>query len=62
METEPEGALVGAMFKSIIKDADPFRPVVAAMNYGWGEGLSYVLDIPLFDSFSLILTLFLLSF
>jgi len=35
---------VGAMFKTIIKTADPSRPVVAAMNSDWGIGLSFVLD------------------
>jgi beta-galactosidase len=44
MEDDPAGAKVGAAFKSIIKAADPFRPVVAAMNGDWGIGLSYVLD------------------
>lgn len=45
MENDPAGAEVGATFKSIIKQADPFRPVVAAMNNAWGIGLSNVLDI-----------------
>lgn len=45
MENDPAGAEVGATFKSIIKSADPFRPVVAAMNLYWGIGLSQVLDI-----------------
>jgi hypothetical protein len=45
MEGDPAGAIVGAMFKTIIKTADPSRPVVAAMNYDWGIGLSFVLGI-----------------
>ena len=45
MEGEPAGAVVAANFKSVIKNLDPFRPVVAAMNGLWGEGLSWVLDI-----------------
>ena len=45
MEGEDAGIAVAATFKSIIKSLDPFRPVVAAMNQLWGEGLSFVLDI-----------------
>eukprot|EP01123_Difflugia_compressa_P007752 TRINITY_DN2141_c1_g1_i1.p1 TRINITY_DN2141_c1_g1~~TRINITY_DN2141_c1_g1_i1.p1 ORF type:complete len:649 (-),score=153.23 TRINITY_DN2141_c1_g1_i1:63-1853(-) len=39
---------VGTLLKSIIRQYDD-RPVTAAMNAGWGSGLSYVIDIQGFN-------------
>jgi len=44
MEGDPNGATVGAAFRSISSSLDPTRPFTAAMNGDWGVGLSTVLD------------------
>eukprot|EP01121_Diplochlamys_sp_Union-15-3_P011256 TRINITY_DN323_c0_g1_i1.p1 TRINITY_DN323_c0_g1~~TRINITY_DN323_c0_g1_i1.p1 ORF type:complete len:779 (-),score=173.01 TRINITY_DN323_c0_g1_i1:14-2350(-) len=40
---------VGQLLKSIIHEYDTTRPVTAAMNGGWGSGLSYVVDVQGFN-------------
>jgi len=45
MEGDSKGQPVGAMFKEAILALDSTRPITAAMNGGWGVGLSYVLDV-----------------
>jgi len=45
MEGDSKGQQVGDMFKSAILAHDKTRPITAAMNGGWGVGLSFVLDV-----------------
>jgi len=44
MEGDPNGATVGAAFRSIASSLDPSRPFTAAMHSDWGVGISTVLD------------------
>ncbi|WP_231725901.1 beta-galactosidase GalA [Chthonomonas calidirosea] len=41
----PAGERMGAAMKKVVESLDPTRPVTAAMNGGWGYGLSHVLDV-----------------
>lgn len=43
------GARIGTTMKRLIKSLDPTRPVTAAMNGGWGQGLSGVVDVQGFN-------------
>jgi beta-galactosidase len=44
-----EGRKSGVAMKKLIKKLDPTRPVTAAMNGGWGEGLTHVIDVQGFN-------------
>jgi beta-galactosidase len=51
---EPEqgkdrGAREVATMKRLVRRLDPTRPVTMAMNYGWGEGVSRVVDVQGFN-------------
>jgi beta-galactosidase len=41
----PQGARIISSMKRLAKKLDPTRPVTAAMNAGWGKGISPVLDV-----------------
>ena len=43
------GAKIGASMKRAVRRLDPTRPVTAAMNGGWGRGLSSVVDVQGFN-------------
>jgi beta-galactosidase len=43
------GARVIASMKRVARQLDPTRPVTAAMNGGWGEGISGVVDVQGFN-------------
>ncbi len=45
----PLGARVVAAMKRLVRRLDPSRPTTAAMNGGWGHGISAVLDIQGFN-------------
>ncbi len=47
---EPEqgnsrGERIAATMKQLIRKLDPSRPITEAMNYGWGKGLTDVVDV-----------------
>lgn len=44
-QSTAQGARIVASMKRLTKKLDPTRPVTAAMNGGWGVGISPVLDI-----------------
>ena len=52
-EEPDQGSERGAMIVSVMKrraaELDPTRPVTAAMNGGWGRGLSHVVDVQGFN-------------
>eukprot|EP01120_Amphizonella_sp_Union-15-10_P012342 TRINITY_DN5463_c0_g1_i1.p1 TRINITY_DN5463_c0_g1~~TRINITY_DN5463_c0_g1_i1.p1 ORF type:complete len:494 (+),score=92.22 TRINITY_DN5463_c0_g1_i1:91-1482(+) len=48
-EGSEQARQVGTLLKSIILQYDRTRPVTAAMNGGWGSGLSYVIDVQGFN-------------
>jgi beta-galactosidase len=43
------GAMIVSSMKRLCKKLDPTRPVTAAMNGGWGKGLSAVVDVQGFN-------------
>ena len=45
----PTGANIVASMKRAVKLLDPTRPVTAAMNGGWGQGVSHVVDVQGFN-------------
>ena len=45
----PRGAQIGAVMARLVRRLDPSRPVTAAMDQGWGEGISKVIDIQGFN-------------
>jgi len=45
MEGDSNGQQVGQKFVDLVHQYDTTRPISAAMNGGWGVGLSFVLDI-----------------
>lgn len=45
----PRGARIAAAMKRLVRRLDPSRPVTEAMNYGWGHGLSAVVDVQGFN-------------
>lgn len=45
----PRGARIAASMKRLARRLDPSRPVTEAMNYGWGYGLSEVVDVQGFN-------------
>lgn len=45
----PRGARIAASMKRLVRRLDPSRPVTEAMNYGWGYGLSEVVDVQGFN-------------
>jgi beta-galactosidase len=44
-----EGRKIGETMKSLVLKHDPTRLITCAMNYGWGEGLSKVVDVQGFN-------------
>ena len=45
----PRGARVAETMKRLVRELDPTRPITEAMNYGWGQGLSSVVDVQGFN-------------
>ncbi len=45
----PCGARVSESMKRLVRELDPTRPITEAMNYGWGQGLSKVVDVQGFN-------------
>lgn len=45
----PEGRKIAAKMRKVILSLDDTRPVTAAMNGGWGKGISSVLDLQGFN-------------
>jgi beta-galactosidase len=45
----PRGERIGAVMARLVRRLDPSRPVTAAMDQGWGEGLTRVVDIQGFN-------------
>ncbi|MGH9534883.1 MAG: beta-galactosidase GalA [Terriglobales bacterium] len=45
----PRGARIAASMKRLVRRLDATRPVTEAMNYGWGYGLSEVVDVQGFN-------------
>lgn len=45
------GARIGASMKSLVRKLDPTRPITAAMNGDWGQGLSTIVDVQGFNYF-----------
>jgi beta-galactosidase len=43
------GAHIVATMKRLARKLDPTRPVTMAMNWGWGEGVSHVVDVQGFN-------------
>jgi len=43
------GARIGTTMKRLIRKLDPSRPITAAMNASWGQGLSTVVDVQGFN-------------
>ena len=43
------GANIAASMKRAVRRLDPTRPVTAAMNGGWGRGISHVVDVQGFN-------------
>jgi beta-galactosidase len=43
------GEQIGAVMKRLVRQLDPSRPVTAAMDNGWGAGLTNVVDIQGFN-------------
>jgi len=44
-----QGARIGRTMRRLVKSLDPTRPITAAMNNGWGKGLSSVVDVQGFN-------------
>jgi beta-galactosidase len=42
--TAPGSRIVSSM-KRLVRRLDPTRPTTAAMNFGWGHGISFVIDV-----------------
>src|SRR6185369_16753999 len=49
LQGTPAGAKMGSAMKALILSLDPTRPVSAAMNGGYGKGLSDVVDLQGFN-------------
>ena len=49
LQGTPEGEKMGKAMKDVINRLDPTRPVTAAMNGGYGGGLSQVVDVQGFN-------------
>ncbi|HLV94545.1 MAG TPA: beta-galactosidase GalA [Candidatus Acidoferrales bacterium] len=45
----PRGARIVANMKRLARKLDPTRPVTMAMNWGWGKGVSHVVDVQGFN-------------
>lgn len=45
----PRGARIMTTMKRLARKLDPTRPVTMAMNWGWGEGVSGVVDVQGFN-------------
>jgi beta-galactosidase len=45
----PRGAHIVASMKRLTRKLDPTRPVTMAMNWGWGKGVSRVVDVQGFN-------------
>ncbi|HEX5423753.1 MAG TPA: beta-galactosidase GalA [Candidatus Acidoferrales bacterium] len=45
----PRGARIAATMKRLARKLDPTRPITMAMNWGWGEGVSSVVDVQGFN-------------
>jgi len=45
----PRGEQIGAVMMRLVRQLDPSRPVTAAMDNGWGAGLTNVVDIQGFN-------------
>lgn len=45
----PRGARIAATMKRLARKLDPTRPATMAMNWGWGEGVSRVVDVQGFN-------------
>ena len=45
----PRGARIMTTMKRLARRLDPTRPVTMAMNWGWGEGVSRVVDVQGFN-------------
>jgi beta-galactosidase len=45
----PRGARIAASMKKLVRKLDPSRPITEAMNYGWGQGLSSIVDVQGFN-------------
>ncbi len=45
----PEGQRAGEAMMEVIRRFDPTRPITAAMNGGFGEGLSHIVDVQGFN-------------
>ena len=48
-QSTERGARIGSTMKALVKRLDPTRPITAAMNNGWGKGLSGVVDVQGFN-------------
>jgi beta-galactosidase len=49
LQISSAGARVAASMKRLARRLDPTRPITEAMNYGWGKGLSAVVDVQGFN-------------
>lgn len=45
IQNTPQGAALFAKMKSVTQELDPTRPVMAAMNFGWFEGLGPLVEV-----------------
>ena len=45
----PRGGRIGTTMKRLARKLDPTRPVTMAMNWGWGQGISGVVDVQGFN-------------
>ncbi len=45
----PRGARIVSVMKRLARKLDPTRPVTMAMNWGWGQGVSSVVDVQGFN-------------
>jgi len=48
-QATPRGARIAASMKRLVRRLDPTRPITEAMNFGWGQGLSSVVDVQGFN-------------
>jgi beta-galactosidase len=49
LQGTPGGARVAESMKRLVRELDPTRPITEAMNYGWGLGLTKVVDVQGFN-------------